>query len=88
MNHHVIKTILLQICTLMFFVIFSYILYDGLFNPYPMYMELNPFIIILGVGILLLILYLLIKSFSKLSKKKLIFISIINFESSPEMVLD
>lgn len=44
-----------------------------------MYMELNPFIIILGVGILLLILYLLIKSFSKLSKKKLIFISIINF---------
>ena len=79
MNHHVIKTILLQICALMFFVIFSYILYDGLFNPYPMYMELNPFIIILGVGILLLILYLLIKSFSKLSKKKLIFISIINF---------
>ena len=79
MNHHAIKTILLQICTLMFFVIFSYILYDGLFNPYPMYMELNPFIIILGIGILLLILYLLIKGFSKLSKKKLILISIINF---------
>ncbi len=79
MTHQAIKTILLQLCTFMFFIIFSYILYDGIFNPYPMYMKLNPFIIILGVGILLVIFYLLIKGFSKLSKRTLILISIINF---------
>ena len=78
-NSHTIKTILLQLATLLFFIIFSYILYDGLFNPYPMYMELNPFIIILGVGILLFLLGLLFKGFSHLSKKNLILISIINF---------
>ena len=68
-NSHTIKTILLQLATLLFFIIFSYILYDGLFNPYPMYMELNPFIIILGVGILLFLLGLFFKGFSHLSKK-------------------
>lgn len=78
-NSHTIKTILLQLATLLFFIIFSYILYDGLFNPYPMYMELNPFILILGVGILLFLLGLFFKGFSHLSKKTLILISMINF---------
>lgn len=74
-----LKEILLKIFSVLFICTFIYIVFTGLFNSSDMFYNMNPFIILSGSSVFLIIFYCIYEKFKKLENNKLKKIIIASF---------